>query len=440
MNNYTIEEVTQYIKENDVKFIRLAFCDIFGNMKNVSIMPSELDRAFVSGIPFDASAVRGFMDVEDSDLFLFPDSTTLQILPWRPSQGRVARFFCDIKMPDGTPFGGNGREILRRAIDKAKALGYTVKIGTECEFYLFELDENGKPTRTTHDKAGYCDIAPFDKGETVRREICLTLEEMDMMPEMSHHEQGKGQHEVDFRYSEALTAADNLVNFKAVVKNIASRNGLYASFMPKPILNDSGSGLHINMSLFKDGVNVFDLSKSNLQNESGSFVAGIIEHIKEMSAFTNPLTNSYARLGEFSAPKYITWSHGNRSQLIRIPASYGEFKRMELRNPDPSCSPYLTFALLIHAGIDGITSGKVLTDPTNCNLFKADKKLLNSLPQMPSNLGEAIEIARASSFIPEVIPKDSVDRYLAEKEKEWKEYLDSEFKEYYEIEKYFDRV
>lgn len=440
MNNYTVEEVTQFIKENDVKFIRLAFCDIFGNLKNISIMPSELPRAFESGIPFDASAVKGFMDVEDSDLFLVPDSQTLQILPWRPSQGRVARFYCDINMPNGSAFGGNGREILRRAIKRAKEMGYTVKIGTECEFYLFEVDEKGKPTYRPHDDAGYFDIAPLDKGENVRREICLTLEEMDMMPEMSHHEQGAGQHEVDFRYSEALTAADNLVNFKSVVKNIASRNGLYASFMPKPVLHDSGSGLHINMSLFKNGVNIFELTNNNFNTESGSFVAGIMERIKEMSAFTNPLTNSYARLGEFSAPKYITWSQGNRSQLIRIPASYGEFKRMELRNPDPSCSPYLTFALLIHAGMDGILNKVEISKPTNCNLYKADKKFLESLNKMPDNLGEAIKLAKQSSFIKEAIPEDTVNRFLTEKEDEWKGYLKAEYKENYEMSRYFEKI
>lgn len=440
MNNFTIEEVKKFVEENDIKFIRLAFCNIFGVLKNISIMPSELSRAFEEGIPFDASAVKGFMNVEDSDLFLVPDSSTMSILPWRPTQGRVVRFFCDIKMLDGAPFECNGRLLLRQAIDYAAKMGYTVKIGTECEFYLFELDEHGEPTLKPHDKAGYCDTAPLDKGENVRREICLTLEEMGIKPEMSHHEQGAGQHEVDFRYSEALSAADNLVTFKYVVKNIAARNGLYASFMPKPVQGSSGSGMHINLSLSRNDKNIFDLTKNKLNEESTEFVAGIMDRIQEIAVFTNPISNSYARLGEFSAPKFVTWSHGNRSQLIRIPASQGELRRMELRNPDPSCSPYLTFALLIYAGMEGIKEKKVLETATNCNLYEANENVTENLRKIPENLGQAISIAKASDFVKSHLPSDTIARYLSDKENDWKKYINAEDKNKFELDMYFKKL
>ena len=437
MNN-TITEVLEFIKENDVKFIRLAFCDIFGTQKNISIMPDELSRAFEHGISFDASSISGFMNVEKSDLFLVPDPVTLSVLPWRPSHGRVVRFFCDIKYPDGSVFEGDGRNILKNAVLEAEVLGYKCRIGAECEFYLFKMDEKGMPVAVPHDSAGYCDIAPLDKGENVRREICLTLEEMGIKPESSHHEQGPGQNEVDFKYSDVLTAADNLVTFKSVVKTVAARNGLHASFMPKPLANASGSGLHINISLLENGLNVF----SNRNKEHGAipekFIAGVMAKIPEMTAFLNPLTNSYTRFGKFEAPKYITWSHQNRSQLIRIPAAEGEYCRMELRSPDPSCNPYLAFALVIRAGLEGINKQMSLVPAFDANLYEAEvDKISGSLSYIPENLGLAIDLARKSTFVQRVLPLKTIDKFLSSKLLEWNCYLQAEHKEQFEKEMYF---
>lgn len=438
--NYTINEVLQFVEENDVKFVKLTFCDMLGMQKNISIMASELERAFKSGISFDASAVKGFMNVEESDLFLVPDSTTLAILPWRPQQGRVIRLFCDIKKPDGTPFEGDGRALLKQVIQRAKHMGYDCQIGSECEFYLFKLDEEGLPTKVPHDHAGYLDMAPFDKGENVRREICLTLEEMGIKPESSHHEQGPGQNEIDFKYSDALQAADNLITFKSVVKSIAARNGLYASFMPKPLSDYSGNGLHINLSLFKEGKNIFRNSIEEHSKEAESFIQGILDRVGEMTAFLNPLTNSYARLGCFGAPKYITWSHQNRSQLIRIPAAQGEYVRMELRSPDSGCNPYIAFALLIHAGLEGMENKKVLMPPTNLNLYEATKEQLEGIDYLASSLEEALEKAKQSTFIQEVLPLDTFRKYIVIKEEECKKIGEAPDRVLAEEQAYFKRV
>ncbi len=435
--DYTMADILDFVREHDVKFIRLAFCDIFGTQKNISIMPDELPRAFEYGISFDASAVSGFMNIEESDLFLVPDPPTLSIFPWRPSQGRVIRFFCDIKHPDGSAFEGDGRQILRKAILEAEKVGYTCKIGSECEFYLFQLDERGIPTDQPHDSGTYCDIAPADKGENVRREICLTLEEMGIKPESSHHEEGPGQNEVDFRYSDALTAADNLITFKSVVKTVANRNGLYASFMPKPLLEKSGNGLHINMSLQKNGKNVFGGCDLDQKGVTENFIAGIMDRIAEMTLFLNPLTNSYARLGGFKAPKYITWSKQNRSQLIRIPAAAGEYSRMELRSPDPTCNPYLSFALLIMAGIEGIKKRLALVAPEDHNLYELDSERVAGARLIPENLGAAAELAQNSDFVKSVLPLKTIEKFCGMKWEEWELYKKAYAKNKWERERYF---
>lgn len=432
----TAEEIMQFVEENDVKFIRLAFCNIFGQQKNVSIMPNELSRAFEHGISFDASAVEGFLNIEESDLFLHPDKSTLTVLPWRPSHGRVARLFCDIRYPDGNPFVGGSRSILKEVVKSAADKGYTCLIGPECEFYLFELDETGAPTRTTQDNAGYCDIAPLDKGENVRREICLDLEEMGIKPVASHHEQGPGQNEIDFRYSDALTAADNFVSFKAAVSSIAQLNGLYASFMPKPLAEKSGSGLHINLSLSKNGRNIFGDSTNEPLPESKSFIAGILRRIREITVFLNPTTNSYARFGRCEAPKYITWSPQNRSQLIRIPAAKGTERRMELRSPDPTLNPYLAFSLLIAAGLEGIDEGLTLGSPANYNMY--DLPANGEMPDtLPANLSEAILVAQDSEFIRRVLPEETILRYLDSKRQEYAHYLQADNQPEWEHERYF---
>lgn len=439
MNNI-INEVLDFVKENDVNFIKLSFCDMFGYQKNICIMAEELTRAFEYGISFDASAIKGFMNVEESDLFLFPDPTTLSILPWRPDQGRVIRLFCDIKHPDGTPFEGDGRNILKKAIKKANDMGYVCKIGPECEFYLFELDEKGYPTKIPHDLAGYFDIGPFDRGENVRREICIALDEMGIVPESSHHEQGPGQNEIDFKYGNALDAADNLITFKSIVKSVANRHGLFASFMPKPIATKSGNGLHVNISLFRNGVNIFNKENDEDYKHAQSFMAGILSHIDEITAFLNPLTNSYARLGHFEAPKYITWSHQNRSQLIRIPAAKGNYSRMELRSPDPCCNPYIAFALIIYAGLSGIEDSLTLCNPCNLNLYTASEKDLQNISSLPMSLGDALLKAEKSEFVKSIVPSTTLEKYISCKLEEYKDYLYATNKENIEEKLYFQTV
>ena len=396
---YTEQDIFDYIEQEDVKFIRLAFCDPSGRQKNISIMPQELPRAFSQGISFDASAIPGFGCAVNSDLFLFPIPSTLSVLPWRPSTGKVVRMFCRIKHPDGTPFPLDSRWILERAVKAASEQGLSLFFGSEFEFYLFKTDESGAPTKEPFDHAGYMDVAPEDKGENVRREICLTLESMGILPERSHHEEGPGQNEIDFRYADALAAADNAIHFQSVVKAVAQGNGLYADFSPKPIPGDSGNGMHINISVkARDGRDV-----------APGFMAGILAHIREITAYLNPTEDSYRRLGEKKAPRYITWSPENRSQLIRIPAAKGEYQRIELRSPDPMANPYLAYALLIHAGLDGIRRNLAAPRPVNENLYTADDSLTSTLEQLPATLEEAKQIARSSPFVASILPKQMLD-------------------------------
>ncbi len=396
---YTAREVYDFVRQEDVKFIRLAFCDVNGKQKNISITPDELPRAFSDGISFDASAIKGFGDEVGSDLLLFPVPSTLNILPWRSSHGNVIRMFCSMKYPDGTQFEKDSRMILQRAVDAAAAKGVSVQFGAEFEFYLFNTDEKGMPTDEPFDRAGYMDVAPEDRGENARREICLTLVEMGIKPESSHHEEGPGQNEIDFRYSDAMTAADNAMNFMTVVKAAAQRNGIYADFSPKPLPGESGNGLHINMSV----------KTADGEDHTNAFMAGILAHIKEMTAFLNPTEDSYKRLGEKKAPKYITWSPENRSQLIRIPAAKGEYRRIELRSPDPTANPYIAYALLIMAGLDGIERELNAPEAVNVNLYKADSSVTEPLDRLPASLDEAIAVAEDSDFVRGVIGMNITD-------------------------------
>lgn len=438
--DYTKSEVLQFVQENDVKFIRLAFCDMFGTQKNISIMADELPRAFKEGFSFDASSVQGFMYAKESDLFLYPDPATLSVLPWRPDRGRVVRFFCDIKYPNGAPFEGDGRNILRTAAERLLERGYVCKIGPECEFYLFEADEKGHGTLIPYDDGTYFDIAPMDKGENVRREICLTLEEMGIKPESSHHEQGPGQNEIEFLYSDALSAADNFTTFKSVVKTIASGNGLFASFMPKPLPYASGSGLHINMSLYKNGSNLFETGPEHHSAVAESFIAGILNRVRELTVLLNPTVNSYERFGCFEAPRYISWSHQNRSQLIRIPAASREYSRMELRSPDPTCNPYLAFAMLMYAGLEGIENDTALQAPADFSLSQADKAALKEYPMLPLTLGEAVEIAEQSEFLKKYLPGRTLTKFLEAKSAEWQQYNAASDKAAYQHELYFQKI
>lgn len=391
---YTPEEVMQYIQEEDVKFIRLAFCDVRGCQKNISIMPHELERAFQYGIAIDGAAIAGFGDEVHSDLFLHPDPATITVLPWRPEHGRVVRMFCSVTHLDGTPFVHDTRRILKQAIADAARAGYTFFFGSELEFYLLRLDEQGEPTNFPYDRAGYMDVAPEDKCENVRREICLTLEQMGILPESSHHEEGPGQNEVDFRYSDALNAADNAVTFRTVVKTIAARNGLYADFSPKPLQEAPGSGFHINISV-----------KSGEEFVMQRAMGGILKHIGDMTLFLNPTDRSYQRLGSNRAPKYISWSSDNRSQLIRVPAAEGEYRRFELRSPDCTANPYLAFALLIWAGLDGILNNIPLPEKSNVNLFTASPKELWGLEMLPLTRSNAAKVTLSSDFIRAHLPQ-----------------------------------
>ena len=398
---YTPQEVIQFIQEEDVKFIRLAFCDCFGRPKNISIMPHELERAFKYGIAIDASAIAGFGDEVNSDLFLHPDASTIALLPWRPEHGSVVRMFCSITHPDGTPFAHDTRGILKQAVADAAKAGYAFSFGSELEFYLFRLDENGEVTDVPYDQATYMDVAPEDRCENVRREICLTLEQMGIRPECSHHEQGPGQNEIDFRYSDPLTAADNAVTFKAVVNSVAVRNGLAADFSPKPLMGQPGNGMHINISAkSRDGAEVMP-----------QIIAGILAHIAEMTVFLNTREESYHRFGSSKAPRYISWSSENRSQLIRIPAAQGEYRRAELRSPDPLCSPYLAFTLLIRAGLDGVTRQLVLPEAADVNFYTAANDVKARFHTLPETLEDARSLAASSAFIAEHLPKTIIQQY-----------------------------
>lgn len=400
---YSQQEIIQYVQEEDVKFIRLAFCDVFGKQKNISIMPDELPKAFTYGIAIDASAIDGFGDETHSDLFLHPEPDTLMPLPWRPDEGSVVRMFCNITYPNGTPFEYDSRMILKQAIEEASKEGLQFFFGTEQEFYLFQLDDHGEPTKIPYDHAGYMDIAPEDKGENIRREICLTLEQMGIRPESSHHEQGPGQNEIDFRYSDPLTAADNAMTFQTVVKAIALRNGLYADFSPKPLHHQPGNGFHINISV----KSAYD------QDCMDSMIAGILDKVSEMTLFLNPLENSYERFGQDKAPRYISWSSENRSQLVRVPAALGEYRRAELRSPDPAANSYLAFALLIYASMYGIKEKLELPEPADLNLFKAPIEVLANFRQLPGNLPAACQEAKNSSFIKKCIPKAITELYCS---------------------------
>lgn len=400
--SYSEKEVMQYCAEEDVKFIRLAFCDVFGVQKNISVMPSQLPKVFKHGIAIDASAIDGFGREGRSDLFLYPDPSTLTVLPWRPEHGRVVRMFCRICNPDGSVFINDTRSILIKAVADAKEAGYTFNFGSELEFYLFKLDEKGNRTYIPHDDAGYMDIAPDDRGENVRREICLTLEQMEIVPEGSHHEEGPGQNEIDFEYSDPLTAADRAITFKSVVKTIAARNGLYADFSPKPLTDHPGSGFHVNISV-GDGKN---------GELMPYLISGILDKIREISLFLNPSENSYERLGSFKAPKYVSWSIENRSQLIRIPAAVENFKRLELRSPDPTSNPYIGFALLIYACIEGLDGHLPLPEPADINFYTASEEILSRFKSLPLSLEEAKKTAAASGFVNKHLPSSLIDAYL----------------------------
>ena len=427
MGKYTREDILRLVREEDIQFIRMQFTDIFGQMKNVAITASQIEKALDNQIMMDGSSIEGFVRIEESDQYLWPDLDTFAILPWRPQYGKVARLICDVHNPDGTPFVGDPRGVLKRALARAGELGLTFNAGPELEFFLFQTDEDGRPTTKTSDEAGYFDLGPLDHGESTRREICLCLEEMGFEIEASHHEVAAGQHEIDFKYTEALQAADNIMTFKLAVKTLAQKNGLHATFMPKPIYGVAGSGMHTNMSLFRDGKNVFNDPNGarGLSREAYSFIAGLLAHVKGMAAITNPLVNSYKRLVPgYEAPCYLAWSASNRSALIRIPASRGQSTRVELRSPDPSCNPYLAFAVCLAAGLDGIERG--LTPPAEIteNIYAMDDvtRKAHGIDSLPGSLEEAIRELEADQLILDTLGDHVAQNYLEGKKKEWEEY------------------
>ncbi|MFA9375523.1 MAG: type I glutamate--ammonia ligase [Lachnotalea sp.] len=427
MSKYTKQDVIRLVEEEDVEFIRLQFTDIFGMLKNVAITASQLEKALNNKCMFDGSSIDGFVRIEESDMYLYPDLNTLEIFPWRPQQGKVARLICDVYRPDGKPFEGDPRFVLKRAIKDAEDMGYTFNVGPECEFFLFHTDDNGQPTTLTHEKAGYFDLGPVDLGENARRDMVLTLEDMGFEIEASYHEVAPAQHEIDFKYGEALTTADNIMTFKLAVKTIAKRHGLHATFMPKPKFGINGSGMHTNMSLSKDGVNVFadPTDKLGLSKDAYYFIGGIMKHIKGMTAITNPIVNSYKRLVPgFEAPVNIAWSSTNRSPLIRIPASRGEGTRVELRCPDPATNPYLTLAVCLAAGLDGIKNKIMPPESVDQNIFAMtlEERKAKHIEYLPGDLCEALEELEADQFVLDVLGKHVSECYLNAKKLEWETY------------------
>ena len=425
--HYSKEDILAMVEENGVKFIRLQFTDILGTLKNVAITDRQLEKALNNQCMFDGSSINGFVRVEESDMYLRPDLDTFVIFPWRPQQGKVARLICDVYMPDGTPFEGDPRYILKKAINKAEAMGYTMNVGPECEFFLFEVDNDGNPTLKTNDKGSYFDLGPIDLGENARRDMTLALEDMGFEIETSHHEVAAGQNEIDFKYADALVTADNVTTFKYVVKSIAQRHGLYATFMPKPLHGVNGSGMHVNISLIKDGKNAFynEEDQLGLSSVAYNFIAGVLKHIKEICPITNPLVNSYKRLvPDYEAPVYIAWSAKNRSPLIRVPSARGEGTRIELRSPDPSSNPYLVLACLLLAGLEGI---KDKLEPPKCidrnifNLSREERKREN-IENLPESLHEAIAYMQKSDLVKEALGKNTFEYYIKAKEVEWDNY------------------
>ena len=428
MSRYTKDDIFRMVEEEDVEFIRLQFTDIFGTLKNIAITSSQLEKALDNKCMFDGSSVEGFVRIEESDMYLYPDYDTFEIFPWRPQQGKVARLICDVYTPDGKPFEGDPRWILKKTIKEANEMGYRFDVGPECEFFLFHTDDNGLPTTLSHEKAGYFDLGPNDLGENIRRDMVLTLEDMGFEIEASHHEVAPAQHEIDFKYDEALKTADNIQTFKMTVKTIAKRHGLYATFMPKPKFGISGSGMHINMSLStKEGKNIFadEKGKIGLSDDAYHFIAGIMKHARGMSAITNPLVNSYKRLVPgYEAPVYIAWSAKNRSPLIRIPASRGNGTRVELRNPDPTANPYLVLALCLAAGLDGIKNKIEVPDSVDCNIYEMTpgERRAAGIENMPADLKEAVDCLVADEFLCSVLGEHITTKYVEAKMKEWENY------------------
>jgi glutamine synthetase len=420
-------DIIEMVNENDVKFIRLQFTDILGVMKNLAVPVSQLKKALNGEIMFDGSSINGFADISESDMYLVPDLNTFAIVPWRSSVGKVARLICDVYLPNGEPFLGCPRNNLKRVLKEAETMGYKMNVGPEAEFFLFLSDEHGKSTTQTQDEAGYFDLAPMDLGENARRDMDLTLEEMGFEIEASHHEVAPGQHEIDFKYEDALSTADNIMTFKLAVKSIAQRHGLHASFMPKPLFGMNGSGMHTHQSLFKDEENTFfdPNGEAQLSKTAYHYIGGLIKHARALCAITNPTVNSYKRLVPgYEAPVYIAWSGSNRSCLIRVPAKRGISTRIEVRNPDPSCNPYLALAVMLKAGLDGIKNEIPCPAPVDRNIYTmtdAEKESLGII-SLPENLWEALHELSRDELLIDALGEHIYSKFMEVKLAEWREY------------------
>lgn len=425
--SYTKEDIRRIAQEQNVRFIRLQFTDLLGTIKNVEIPISQLEKALDNKMMFDGSSIEGYVRIEESDMYLYPDLDTWVVFPW-VTQDRVARLICDIYMPDGTPFAGDPRGILKRALREAGELGFTaMNVGPEPEFFLFKTDERGEPTTELNDQGGYFDLAPMDMGENCRREIVLTLEEMGFEIEASHHEVAPGQHEIDFKYADAIKAADQIQTFKLVVKTIAREHGLHASFMPKPLFGVNGSGMHCHQSLFQGDKNAFydEKDKLGLSAVARHYMAGVLTHARAMAAITNPTVNSYKRLVPgYEAPVYVAWSASNRSPMIRIPASRGLSTRVEVRNPDPAANPYLALAVMLKAGLDGIQNKLPLPAPTDRNIYimTEEERLDANIPSLPGDLKEALDEMLRSDIVCEALGDHALAHFYELKEIEWDMY------------------
>jgi glutamine synthetase len=423
--NYTKEDIKRFASESDVKFIRLQFTDILGTIKNVEIPISQLDKALDNKMMFDGSSIEGFVRIEESDMYLYPDLNTWVVFPWTAEKGKVARLICDIYNPDGTPFGGDPRNNLKRVLKEMEDLGFTdFNLGPEPEFFLFKLDEKGAPSLELNDNGGYFDLAPTDLGENCRRDIVLELEEMGFEIEASHHEVAPGQHEIDFKYADAITACDQIQTFKLVVKTIARKHGLHATFMPKPLFGVNGSGMHCNLSLFKNGENVFYDPKGELELSETAlqFIAGIGKHATSFTAITNPTVNSYKRLVPgYEAPCYVAWSARNRSPLMRIPASRGLSTRVEVRSVDPAANPYLAMAALLKAGLDGIENQMTPPAPVDRNIYimSKEERIAEGIVDLPSTLAQALDELKQNETMIDALGEHIFDHFVEAKEIEW---------------------
>lgn len=426
-SNYTKEDILRIANEQNVRFIRLQFTDLLGAIKNVEIPLSQLEKALDNKMMFDGSSIEGYVRIEESDMYLYPDLNTWVVFPW-VSEDRIARLICDIYLPDGRPFPGDPRGILKRVLRDAETMGFTaMNVGPEPEFFLFKTDEKGNPTTELNDHGGYFDLAPMDLGENCRREIVLTLEAMGFEIEASHHEVAPGQHEIDFKYANALKAADQIQTFKLVVKTVARHHGLHATFMPKPLFGVNGSGMHCHQSLFRGRENAFydESDKLGLSVEARQYMAGILKHAKGMAAITNPTVNSYKRLVPgYEAPCYVAWSASNRSPMIRIPASRGLSTRVEVRNPDPAANPYLTLAVMLAAGLDGIRHRTSLPAPVDRNIYvmTEEEREEQGIPSLPASLKEALGEMLRDDIIVNALGEHATAYFYELKEIEWDMY------------------